>query len=68
MKTFGEIFREKRKAKGLSVQQLAKRLGTRPNNIYNWEEDKVLPNIWVLCDVADILECSLDELCGRVQV
>lgn len=65
MKTVGEIIREKREAKRLSVQQLAKRLGAKPHNIYTWEEDKALPHIWVLCDIADILECSLDELCGR---
>jgi transcriptional regulator with XRE-family HTH domain len=65
MKTVGEIIREKREAKRLSVQQLAKRLGAKPYNIYTWEEDKALPHIWVLCDIADIFECSLDELCGR---
>jgi transcriptional regulator with XRE-family HTH domain len=67
MKTIGKIIKSKRIEKGLSVQKVAKKLKTHRQNVYNWEEDVCYPHIFTFCDMADIFECSLDELCGRVK-
>lgn len=65
MKTFGEILREKRKDKEWSQQELADKLGVRKGSIGNWENDKNVPDIFTCTDLADIFDCSLDELVGR---
>jgi transcriptional regulator with XRE-family HTH domain len=67
MKTFGQILKEKLKEKELKPKEFAKKLGTRTHNIYTWQEDRGIPHPLVICDIADILECSLDELFGRVK-
>ena len=66
MKTMGEIIREKRKARGWSLEYLAKKLGTTIHTLSCWERNLTTPkNFYVVCDLADIFECSLDELVGR---
>lgn len=66
MKTMGEIIREKRKQKELKQYELAELLGCRCQQVSNWELNKDIPHLFTACDLADIFECSLDELCGRV--
>lgn len=65
MQTFGEIIKEKRKAKKWTVEKMAKKLGTTRNTIYHWQRNECYPNILIACDIADLFDCSLDELCGR---
>lgn len=65
MKTFGQILREKRKEKGWSIRVLAEKLGVIQNTVDNWELEKNIPNIYTLIDIADVFECTLDELVGR---
>jgi transcriptional regulator with XRE-family HTH domain len=65
MKTFGQIVREKRLAKGFTLTQLADKLHVSFSTISLWENNKRTPNIYYACDLADVLGCSLDELCGR---
>lgn len=65
MKTFGEILKEKRIEKKITVEKLAYKLGVSQSIIYLWQNNEYFPNIMVACDLADIFECSLDELCGR---
>ena len=67
MKTFGQIFKEKREAKGWSKNKTALKLGVHPVSIANWEDDKHHPRLLEACDIADLFGCSIDELCGRVK-
>jgi transcriptional regulator with XRE-family HTH domain len=67
MKTFGEILKEKREAKGWSVKRLSEKLYVTTTTIYHWESNAYLPSILYACDIADVFGCSLDELCGRTQ-
>jgi DNA-binding XRE family transcriptional regulator len=67
MKTFGEILKEKREEKGWTEQRVAKKLGVSPVTIWHWENNDNCPHLLTACDIADLFECSLDELCGRVK-
>lgn len=65
MKTFGQILREKRNERGWTLVQLAEKVGVIRNTITNWEHGYNLPNIYTCIDLADIFDCTLDELVGR---
>ena len=65
MKTFGQILREKRQAKGWSLNELSKKIGVHYNTIACWELEHNIPNIYTCIDIADVFECTLDELVGR---
>ena len=65
MKTFGEILKEKRKAIGMTIAELAGTIGVDKNTLYYWEKGKTYPSIIYACDLADIFNCTLDELVGR---
>ena len=57
--------KEKRVEKGIKAIDLAKALNVSKQTISNWENDKRNPDIEILCKLADLYECSLDELVGR---
>jgi transcriptional regulator with XRE-family HTH domain len=65
MKTIGEIIREKRIDMGWKQYQLAAMLGINQNTLSCYEQGRFFPNAIVLCDMADLFECTIDELCGR---
>lgn len=65
MKTVGQIIKEKREAKGWSQNQLAKKIGVTHVTIGHWEKTQRFPNAISLMDLADVFECTIDELCGR---
>ena len=62
MKTFGQILREKRKAKGWKQYKLAEMLNVRVQTITNWERDLTVPNVYMAADIAQVLGCTIDEL------
>lgn len=65
MKTIGQIIKEKRKERGWTLRVLADKLGVGFSLISAWERGKNIPTLFTACDLADIFECTLDELCGR---
>ena len=65
MKTFGEILRRKRTAKGLAQWELAEEIGVMQGTVSHWETGKCYPDILVAVGIADVLDCTLDELVGR---
>lgn len=65
MKTVGKIIKEKRRERGWTQDQLAKKVGVSKSIIGYYERDMTTPTIFVMCDIADLFECTLDELCGR---
>lgn len=64
--TIGENIRAKREAMALSQGTLAKYLGLyHQTTVSYWETGKFCPNACSLCDLADVFNCSVDELLGR---
>lgn len=61
---FGERLALARKKKGLSQEELAKKLGAHAPIIGRYERDEVKPSIEVAARIAEALEVSLDYLSG----
>ena len=61
----GQKIKELRKAKKLTQQKLAKKLGVSQGSIATWEQDKFDPNLLSCVSMADFFGVSLDELCCR---
>ena len=57
-----KIIREKRKNKGISQKELAKRIGVDQTAVSMWETGKAMPQASKLPKLAKILECSIEEL------
>ncbi len=60
--TLAEHMRERRKALGLTQEQLADKSGLSPNYIAKLELEKRAPSLNVLIALADALEISVSEL------
>lgn len=64
--TLGELLREAREKKGLSVRELAKMVGISHPTIYNYEQDNHTPRITHLKRLAQALDIKLEELIERL--
>lgn len=62
---FGERLTSVRKAKKISQDDLAKRIGVHAPVIGRYERGEVKPSIEVATKIADALEVSLDYLVGH---
>lgn len=60
-----EILIRERKARGLSQEELASRIGVSRQAVSKWETGDALPDLPKLLALADALAMSLDALCGR---
>ena len=65
MKTLGEYLKEHRVSAGLSQAQLANMLNVDRTTIAKYETNVNLPDINMLCKMAEIFDTSIDELIGR---
>jgi DNA-binding XRE family transcriptional regulator len=65
MVTVGEKIKELREAKGLSQNNLAKKIGVHNSNVCHWETGRCEPNLFSCICLADVFGVSLDELCCR---
>lgn len=54
-----------RKLRGLTQEDMAQRLDIKKSRYGTWEREERMMSFPQACSVADILECSLDELVGR---
>lgn len=63
--TFSGILTQKRKALGLSQEALAERVQVSRQAVSKWETAEAMPDMAKLMALADVLEMSMDELCGR---
>jgi transcriptional regulator with XRE-family HTH domain len=68
MKTIGQIIRDKREERRWTLKKLAEKIDVCPSTLGCWEIGKAYPNAIFLVSLADVFECTIDELCGRVQV
>ncbi len=64
----GLRIRERRMAIGLTQEGLAKKLDVTAQAVSKWETGVGCPDIYVLPDIANVLEMSVDELLGIQQV
>ena len=56
---------ERRKARGMTQEELAARLSISRQAVSKWETGESLPDLYKLAALADELGVSTDELCGR---
>jgi len=63
--TFNEILLQERKRKGLSQEELAGMVNISRQAVSKWETGDAMPDLPKLLALADALDISLDELCGR---
>lgn len=62
---YGEALKFQRESYGISMAELAKKIGTSHQNISRWEAGKVLPNIDFCVKLAKFYGITIDELIGR---
>jgi len=65
MNKFGERLKELRTEKGLSLQQLADKVGITPAGLNYWEQNKRVPNLDAVIALADFFDVTLDYIAGR---
>ena len=61
----GQKILELRKQKGIKQEELAAELGVTAAAVSKWENGYTLPDILMLCALADYFGVSTDELLGR---
>ena len=61
----GIRIRRFRLEKNMTQDQLAAKIGVDMTSLSSYEHSKRMPDIFVLCRMADIFEVSLDDLVGR---
>ncbi|MGM9604068.1 MAG: helix-turn-helix domain-containing protein [Faecousia sp.] len=62
---FGRRIAALRKARGMTQEALAQRLGITNQAVSKWESDQCCPDIMQLPALADLFEISMDALFGR---
>lgn len=68
MTTFSERLAVLRKERGLSQEMLAEQIGVSRQAVSKWEVGEATPDLNKLLSLADVLDVSLDDLCGRQEV
>ena len=59
------IFKEYRKRKGYTQEELALKLHLNQATISKWEKSKSIPDIETLINLADLYKCRVDDLLNR---
>lgn len=62
---FGKIICDLRKQKGITQEELAAQLGITAAAVSKWEKGYSLPDILMLCSLADFFDVTADQLLGR---
>lgn len=62
---FGKKINELRKNKNITQEEMAAELGVTAAAVSKWENNYTLPDILMLCALADYFEVTTDELLGR---
>lgn len=61
----GKNIYELRKAKAVTQEELAAELGVTAAAVSKWEKGNTLPDVLMVCALADYFAVSVDELLGR---
>ena len=59
--TIAERIRKYREQNGMSLEGFGRRLGVSAQAVYKWEQNICYPDITFLPQLAQILECSLED-------
>ena len=59
--------RGKRAEKNISQDELADLCGVSTTTVCNWENERALPTLENICELADVFETTTDLLTGREQ-
>ena len=62
---FNENLVKYRKLKGFTQEEMAEKMQVSRQSISKWENGEAVPELTKIIKLADILEVSLDVLCGR---
>lgn len=54
-----------REAAGLRQYELAERMGVKQASVSAWESGLAMPSAANLLKLADVLDCTVDEILGR---
>lgn len=54
--------RELRKKHGMSVDELADKMGVHTNTVYNWERGDTEPKSSQICVLSEIFECDAETI------
>lgn len=65
--TLGEKLSEKRRAKGMTQDEVAEKMGVTAQAVSKWENDLSCPDITLLVPLAELYGTSVDVLLGRVE-
>ena len=63
----GKTILELRKAKNVTQEDMAAELGVTAAAVSKWENGYTLPDIMMLCAIADYFQVTTDELLGRAR-
>lgn len=61
MKALGTKVSELRKARGMTQDELADKMGVSPQAVSKWENDLSMPDLPVLIELSDFFHISLDD-------
>lgn len=64
MKNYGEILKEHRLVRGMTLKEIEKATGINNGNLSRWERGEVLPNIDFCVRLANFYGITVDELLG----
>ena len=65
---FGKLFRTARKSKGLSIEEVADKIGKAPSTVYKYEGNTIIPDFETVIQICNALEIKLDDLAFREEV
>lgn len=68
MSAFAERLRLLREARQLTQVRLSGLLGVDPRAYNRWEKGATAPHLDTVIKIADVLQVTMDELVGRVEV
>ena len=65
---FKDNLRNRRRAANMSQKELGDKLNVVQGTIASWEKGRNEPSIAMLIQLADIFDCTLDELVGHTEI
>ena len=65
---FGNLFRTARKSKGLSIEEIARKINKAPSTVYKYEKNTIIPDFETVINICNALEIKLDELAFKEEV
>ncbi len=65
LSVFGKRVKELRSINKYSVRELAERVGISPSNISEYEAGNVMPSMYILYALSEVLNVDMDYLSGR---